>query len=189
MRGTLVDIGFAENLCDICSFTRERNGSIDRILVYVDDLFINSDAESALDEIDKKLIDKYGGVTSKKGLIHEYLGIKWDFTVKGEVVPVYSPELSMEKREMFHSITMTLHYLAKRVRPDILTAVSWCASRVMKPTEDDERKLDRILGYLRGTMERDTVLRIGDSFELRAYVDASYAVYQDASPLQVLSSC
>lgn len=151
------------------------------------------------------------GVTSKKGLVREYLGIKWDFSAKGEValsmlgyikdifakyevskmqkspandnlftVPVHSPELSTEKREMFHSITMTLHYLAKRVRPDILTAVSWCASRVLKPTEDDERKLDRILGYLQGTKERNTILRIGDKFELRAYVDASYAVYQDA---------
>ena len=49
LRGTLINIGFTENLYDICSFTRERNGSIDRILVYVDDQFITSDAESALD--------------------------------------------------------------------------------------------------------------------------------------------
>ena len=85
LRGTLINIGFTENLYDICSFTRERNGSIDQILVYVDDQFITSDAESALDEIDKQLRDKYGGVNSKKGLIHEYLGIKWDFAVEREV--------------------------------------------------------------------------------------------------------
>lgn len=46
---------------------------------------------------------------------------------------------------------MTLHYLAKRVRGDILTAVSFCAK---------EQKLDKILSYL----------RIGDGLELKAYV-------------------
>ena len=211
LKSTLISIGFLENAYDICSFTRTRGTSIDRILVYVDDLFITSDSEAALDEIDKCLRDKYGGVTSKKGLIHEYLGIKWDFSVPGEVslsmqgyikdifakynvhklqkVPANSslftigensPELCKKKQEMYHSIVMTLHYLAKRVRPDLLTSVSWCASRVLKPTEEDENKIDRILGYLFATKEKNTVLRIGNNFQLRAYVDASYAVYQDA---------
>ena len=49
-----------------------------------------------------------------------------------------SPELSKSKREIFHSIVMTLHYLAKIVRLDILTAVSWRASRELNPTEEDE---------------------------------------------------
>ena len=31
-----------------------------------------------------------------------------------------SPELTKEKREMFHSFVMTLLYLAKRVRTDVL---------------------------------------------------------------------
>ena len=75
---------------------------------------------------------------------------------------------------------MTLHYLAKRVRPDILTAVSWCASRVLNPTEEDEAKLDRVLGYLQATKTNGTILRIGEKVQLRAYVDASYAVYPDA---------
>ena len=37
------------------------------------------------------------------------------FTVLGKI-----PELTKEKRETFHSIIMTLHYLAKRVRTDVL---------------------------------------------------------------------
>jgi hypothetical protein len=41
-------------------------------------------------------------------------------------------------------------------------------------------KLDRILGYIQATAEKTTVLRIGDKLQLRAFVDASYAVYQDA---------
>jgi hypothetical protein len=76
---------------------------------------------------------------------------------------------------------MTLHYLAKRTRSDILTAVSWCASRVLAPTVEDEPKVHRILGYLLCTRDRKTVLRVESEIVLRAYVDASHAVYHKKS--------
>ena len=211
LKNTLNTMGFTENAYDICSFSRSRGTSTDRLLVYVDDLFITSDSEKELDKIDKTLREKYGGVTSQKGRVHDYLGIRWDFTSEGQVlmsmegyvkdifakyqntkprrtpandhlfiVSDVSPQLSKAKQEMFHSLIMTLHYLAKRVRPDLLTAVSWCSSRVLAPTEEDEGKLDRILGYLYATKERGTILRVGSNLQLRAYVDASYAVYPDA---------
>ena len=68
----------------------QRTLATDRILVYVEDLFITSDGDAVLDDIDAKLRSKYGGVTSKKGQLHEYLSIKWDFTEPGQV------SLSME---------------------------------------------------------------------------------------------
>ena len=64
-----------------------------------------------------------------------------------------SPKLSKRKQEEFHSLVMTLYHLAKRVRPDILTSVSCTASRVLNPTEEDERKLDKILAYLLYTID------------------------------------
>jgi hypothetical protein len=67
------------------------------------------------------LRNKYGGVTSKKGLVHEYLGIEWDFSTPGQV------SLSME-------------------------------------------------GYINDIFAKHKVEKV----QLRAYVDASYAVYQDA---------
>ena len=66
LKSTLVTMGLTENVYDVCSFTRLRGQSVDRILVYVDDLFITADAEPVLDEIDRTLREKYGGVTSKK---------------------------------------------------------------------------------------------------------------------------
>ena len=65
---------------------RSRAGSIDRILVYVDDLFITSDSEKELDRIAAALRAKYGEVTSHKGREHNYLGIKWDFRTRGQVI-------------------------------------------------------------------------------------------------------
>ena len=74
---------------------------------------------------------------------------------------------------------MTMHYLAKRVRPDILTAVSFCATKVLAPTVEDQSKLDRILGYLQSTPTQQLILRIGDKPVLRAYVDSSFGTYAD----------
>ena len=138
----------------------------------MDDLFITSDAEVVLSDIAAALKVKYGAVTSRSGLQHDFLGIHWDFITPGEVtlsmkgyvndilkkytvvkrsktpatdnlfiINNSSPILSKLKREEFHSAVMTLHYLAKRTRADILTAVSFCATRVLTPTEDDHRKL------------------------------------------------
>ena len=43
------------------------------------------------------------------------------------------PKVSNEKAQLFRSCVMELHYLAKRIRGDILTAVSFCATRVVSP--------------------------------------------------------
>ena len=56
-----------------------------------------------------------------------------------------------DKRETFHSITASLLYLSKRVRPNILTAVSFLTRRVMNPQRDDWAKLVRTVKYLRKT--------------------------------------
>lgn len=45
---------------------------------------------------------------------------------------------------------MELHYLAKRVRGKILCAVSYCATRLLIPNVDDEKKLFRILHSING---------------------------------------
>lgn len=50
----------------------------------------------------------------------------------------------------FHSLVAKLLYLAKRTRPDILTTVSYLTTRVRDPTRDDEKKLERLMKYLRG---------------------------------------
>ena len=54
---------------------------------------------------------------------------------------------------IFHSRTAKLLYLAKRVRPDILTAIAFLTTRTRAPTQDDYCKLERVLRYLNGTKE------------------------------------
>ena len=81
--------------------------------------------------------------------------------------------------EEFHSLTAKLQYLGKRVRPDILTSISFLAKRVKEPTEQDERKLHKVVRYVRGTKHLGIVLEGDKNLSVLAYVDASYGVHDD----------
>jgi len=48
-----------------------------------------------------------------------------------------------------------LLFLANQGRPDILLAVSFLTKRVKSPDLDDCKKILRIIGYLKETMEYD----------------------------------
>jgi hypothetical protein len=92
-----------------------------------------------------------------------------------------SPLLEETLRESFHSTVAQLLFAAIRVRPDILLPVIFLTSRVTKATEEDAKKLRRILRYLKGTPELGIVLGPDVHGELRIhmYADASYGVHED----------
>jgi ATP-dependent protease HslVU (ClpYQ) peptidase subunit len=88
-------------------------------------------------------------------------------------------KLDSNNKEYFHSLTAKLLYLAKRVRPDILTAVSVLVKRVTKPTVDDMAKLERVVRYIRGTQHLGIVLQADINLSVYGYIDASYGVHAD----------
>lgn len=51
--------------------------------------------------------------------------------------------------------------------------------RLLSPNEDDFKKLARILSYLLFTRDQKMVLKVGDTCEVNAYVDASFGIYVD----------
>jgi hypothetical protein len=90
-----------------------------------------------------------------------------------------SPLLDKKKSEQFHSCVAKCLYLSKRVRPDILLAVSYLTSRVIAPCEADQHKLNRLLKYLNGTRDMGLVLRPGETIHIEADIDASYGIHPD----------
>jgi hypothetical protein len=71
-------------------------------------------------------------------------------------------------------------YLAKKSRPECLTAVAFLATRITKCTEHDREKLTRLLRYVSDTRERGIVLRPGKrGIAVRVYIDAAYGVHTD----------
>ena len=67
-------------------------------------------------------------------------------------------DASEEQRVTFHRRVAKMLYLARRARPDCLTAVTFLATRVTKCTTDDLTKLDRLMRYVWATRDRGIVL-------------------------------
>jgi hypothetical protein len=87
--------------------------------------------------------------------------------------------LASEKQDDFRSMVMRLMFLAQRARPDILTAIGFLSRRCGKCTEQDKRKLDRVLMYLNSWPDLKMTLACDGELRVYGYVDASFAVHGD----------
>ena len=90
-----------------------------------------------------------------------------------------SPLLTKDETEKFHHIVAKLLYVSKRARLDIQPTVVFLCRRVRNPTEQDKRKLKRLLQYIYGTLEMPRILSIRNFSEMSIYVDASHAPHVD----------
>jgi hypothetical protein len=91
-----------------------------------------------------------------------------------------SPVLGDKEREQYHSYVAMILYAAKRVRGDLLTAISFLTKRVQKPTKQDMEKLHRCIRYIRRTREIGTVLEADESsLNLTQYIDSAHQVHMD----------
>lgn len=83
-------------------------------------------------------------------------------------------------RKEFHTKVAKLLYLAKRPRPECLTAAAFLSTRMRACDIDDCAKLRRVLGYIQATAERGITLKMSDPPLVRAYIDAAYGVQIDS---------
>ena len=90
-----------------------------------------------------------------------------------------SKTLDKQGQESYHSATMKLMYLGKRSRPDILTAISFLATRVKEPTEQDQDKLRRVLGYINHTKHLQLTLEADKAMTILVHIDAAHGVHKD----------
>ena len=90
-----------------------------------------------------------------------------------------SKPLNQKRKEAFHSSIAQGLFLAKRGRPDVLTAITFLCTRVTKPTEEDWRKLKRVIQWLSCTKEDVLRLKSDGKPVLHWYGDASFAVHPD----------
>ena len=89
-------------------------------------------------------------------------------------------DASEEQRVTFHRRVAKMLYLAKRARPDCLTAIAFLATRVTKCTTDDLTKLDRLMRYVWATRDRGIVLTPGAKrIVVSVQIDAAFEVHPD----------
>ena len=89
-----------------------------------------------------------------------------------------SKKLEENESIIFHNATAKALYLCKRARPDIQTAVAFLTTRVKAPDCDDWKKLSRMMGYLKGTL--NLVLTLSDTgVGGQWWMDAANGVHPD----------
>ena len=149
--------------------------------------------------IDKGPVVNYLGMTmdfrgnngkvkiSMKGFIDEFVsdmdglidGVSDIPASKNLFDPGEGGTISVDRKEFFHSTVARLLYLAKRVRPDVLVAISYLAKRVQSPNESDFKKLCKVIRYIRGSRDLGIVLEPYSIISILAYIDASHAVHKN----------
>ena len=212
LRHDLEQIGYSVIKSDECVFfRREKDGSMTRLVIHVDDIFASARDETALDAVMAELERLYSGLSIHRGRKLNYIGMVFDYskedrsvtiTMDGYIMDLLqfcesiegtaetpankdlfvvrddAEKLDSDGKDHFHTLTAKLLYLSKRVRPDILTAIAFLARRVQSPDVDDEKKLYRVVRYIRGSQQLGLRLR-ADTISILAYVDASYGVHSD----------
>ena len=91
-----------------------------------------------------------------------------------------APRATETEAKWFHTYVAKILYLAKRARPECLTAVAFLSTRVNMCDIDVLAKLRRLLAYIRHTRTRGIVLRIGHTMVVKAFIDAAYGSHQDS---------
>ena len=87
--------------------------------------------------------------------------------------------LDHERKDLFVHLVMQGLYLSQRGRPNIRTAISFLCSCLKCPDEDDNKKLTRLIQYLRHTLHICLVLGKDDTDVVHWWIDASSAVHPD----------
>jgi len=77
----------------------------------------------------------------------------------------------------FHRTVAKLLFLCKCGRPDIALPVHFLITRVKNPTELDEKKLSRVVGFMKGTLKNIRRISSEPFDQLQAYIDAAHAAH------------
>lgn len=207
----LIENGYTRSASDICLFYKlEPNINLRTyIWIHVDDTFIASTHEDEIDKF-KAIVESKFEITINYD-VTSHLGINLTHYEDGRVkltqpkllaqilseydssTSLYpaTPNVSTDNSVELPSSTPYLRLLGQlsymtNSRPDIMTAVAYAATKSNKPTEQDYKKLLKIVAYLRQTPNDGTTLypKSGsddDKIHLKAYVDAAYMSHDDAS--------
>jgi len=92
----------------------------------------------------------------------------------------------MINKSRYLSLVMSLMYLARFTRPDILMPNSYLATRCSYPTEENWKKLMRIVYYLAGTQDEGLTYSSKIPFKPILSVDASHHLYSEGHGQQAM---
>jgi hypothetical protein len=200
--------GFKKCEADDCILVKQMlNGQYLIAVLYVDDILVMGKVQEDRHWVRSILQAEYEKITVGEGPRMTYLGMTiikkehgfeismrsyvedilklYNKPIKTCVTPAklglfeVAEESAMVDHVLFHSVVAKLLYLGKRGRPDILLPVQFLCTRVKKPTVADQRKLERVLGYLLLTKTWARTLDNSSFTQVTTYIDASFAQHVD----------
>lgn len=201
-------MGFKPTLADPCLYTKTVSDGKLILSVHVDDLLLTAPSKSSRSEFESELAKIFQINTQHDNISYLGMSIRrlasGAISVKqtgyianllekcGCVDPLAKPPSTPATSNLmdhdphsppcnatrFLSIIMSMMFLARLTRPDILLPVSYLATRSSSPTEEDLGKLMRIARYLNGTRDVGLVYMAPD-LRARFYVDASHGIHVD----------
>jgi hypothetical protein len=89
-----------------------------------------------------------------------------------------SPMLSQDDRDIYRSLNMSLMFASTRTYPETLVTATACASKMVRASEDDMRRLLKAIVFLVKDKERCLTIRPGSEV-IVCSADCSYASHQD----------
>ena len=192
---------------DPCVWNKTVNENQTTIVIYVDDLAISSknkrDVHAVMELIKKEFIE----VKVNESNEMSYLGL--NLKIKNDGVEVdmvnYIEDILKEFEEVheythptdeklfvirvngqlssnsngFHRIVAKILFLCKRGRPDNALPVHYLCTRVKNPTVINDRKLTRIVGFMKSTLRHSRTIGSKPFDRVESYIDAAHAVNED----------
>jgi hypothetical protein len=76
-------------------------------------------------------------------------------------------------------LVMSLMYLARFTRPDILMPTTYLATKSANPTQNDFNKAAKVLSYIIGTKSKMLYFKSNANLHLQIYADAAHMLHKD----------
>jgi len=206
---TLLDIGFRRNQADPCAYSKPVDEGFIRLSVHVDDILLtcphNKHRSWFEDKLEQHfpLVKQYdtvsylgmvigrtdgGDVTVNQSGYLSTLLQKYgcDDLKKAPGTPAIvetftdlNGDTETYNSTKYLSLIMSLMFIARFTRPDVLFLVSFLATRCKNPTVSDWKKAIRILGYLSGTRNEGLIYKADIKFTPAICADASHHLYPE----------
>jgi hypothetical protein len=90
-----------------------------------------------------------------------------------------SPQLSKEKRGIFHTFVAKGLFLCKRAHPDIQQASSFLLTRVRAPDQQEWFKLEKMMLFLNPTQNHVLTVKAHEPYSFLWHLDAASSVHND----------
>jgi hypothetical protein len=200
-------MNFKQSTADQCAYISSTTAGIVYLTVHVDDMLLSSPSKEYRTWFEKELSKQFQIVIQQDDITYlamsvsksdegisvhqigyiESLGIKFGVDTDSTVLsPTSTDFMEYDEKDQdfdktkFLSLVMSLMFLARFTRADILMPVTFLATKSAAPKSKDYTKLMKILGYVMYTRKKRLLFESGNSLNLCIYADAAHMLHKDS---------